>query len=481
MQPTLSISVPPVEDPHQAILAELKTQLGERKFERWFSNRTILNIQNDQLTVGVASPFLLTWMQNHFRPALLAAAQSVIGPSARIRFEVDERAGTSKESNGQRPHPSPLAADSSVGVPAGRPNLGTSISKSSSRPSRRRFASLDAFVEGDCNRLPLTAARQACDLPGSHLNPLYLHGGVGTGKTHLLEGIYQQIRRQFPSLQVLFITSEGFANYFTLALREHTLPSFRQRFRSVDVLLVDDVDFLDAKRVIQEEFLHTFQQLMSHGRQVVMTADRHPRLLSKLSDELTTRFLSGMVCRLESPDLATRHQVVKQYANGLKGDFSPDALEFVAKRFQNNFRELEGAVNCLQTYFSMTKRRITVTTARRVLADLERDCIRIIRIDDIEQAVCNLFRLQPKDLKSARRLRSVCQPRMLAMFLARKHTQAAYSEIGQFFGGRNHSTVMSAEKKVQNWIDQQQSIEVSSHEWLAHDLVDAIEQQLLAS
>jgi chromosomal replication initiator protein len=188
-----------------------------------------------------------------------------------------------------------------------------------------------------------------------------------------------------------------------------------------------------------------------------------------------------MVCRLETPDFATRHQLVKQYATALKGNFSPEALEFVARRFQNNFRELEGAVNCLQTYFSMTKKRITGSTARRVLADLERDCIRIIRLDDIEQAVCNLFKLQPKDLKSARRLRSISQPRMLAMFLARKHTQAAYSEIGQFFGGRNHSTVMSAEKKVRSWIAQRQPIEVSTQEWLAHDLVEAIEQQLLAS
>jgi chromosomal replication initiator protein len=309
---------------------------------------------------------------------------------------------------------------------------------------------------------------------------LFIYGPVGAGKTHLLEGLYREIRRTSSSLQVLFLTSEQFTNYFTQAYRDHTLPAFRQRFRTVDVLLVDDIDFLDAKRVVQEEFLHTFQQLESHGKLVVVCGDRHPRLLSKISEELKTRFLSGMVCRLEVPDLETRELIAVCKARKLDADFSPEALKYVAKRFSNSVRELEGALHCLQVYHRMTGKRVGMTAAREVLGDLERDCLRVVRMADIERAVCDLFGLDAADLKSARRARSVSEPRMMAMYLARRHTRAAYSEIGQFFGGRNHATVISADHKVTAWLAENAEVKVASQTWRLSDVLDALEQQLLA-
>ena len=185
---------------------------------------------------------------------------------------------------------------------------------SPAQPAGRRFADLADFVKGPCNELALTAALQICEQPGSRYNPLVLYGGVGTGKTHLLEASYRRLRAGHPALRVMFLSAEGFANHFTQALRDRSLPSFRQRFRSVDVLIIDDVDFLDGKRVIQEEFLHTVKQLESHDRQIVLSADRHPRLLTRLSEELVTRFISGIVCRMESPDLETRRAIVARKA-----------------------------------------------------------------------------------------------------------------------------------------------------------------------
>jgi chromosomal replication initiator protein len=322
------------------------------------------------------------------------------------------------------------------------------------------------------------AAEQVCEAPGARFNPLYIYGNVGTGKTHLVEGIYRKLRRHFPSLRVTYLTAEAFANYFTQALREHTLPAFRQKFRNVDVLLVDDVDFFNGKRVIQEEFLHTFKQLESHGRQIVLTSDRHPRLLTKLNEELTTRFVSGLLCRVETPELETRKRIVQRKARRLEAEISPEALQFIAERFRSNVRELEGALNCLQTYFFMTKKRVGVTAARKVLADLERDCVRVVRLADIEQAVCLLFGINSSDLKSSKRSRTVSQPRMLAMYLARKHTRAAYSEIGEYFGGRNHSTVMSAEKTVQQWLTERRPITVSAQTWSFDEVLESLEQQL---
>ena len=326
----------------------------------------------------------------------------------------------------------------------------------------------------------MTAVRQASERPDGAGGPLFIYGPVGAGKSHLLEGLYREIRRKTSALQVLFLTSEQFTNYFTQAYRDHTLPAFRQRFRTVDVLLVDDIDFLDAKRVVQEEFLHTFQQLESHGKLVVACGDRHPRLLSKISEELKTRFLSGMVCRLEAPDLETRERIAVCKARRLDADFSPEVLKYVARRFSNGVRELEGALHCLQVYHRMTGKRVGMTAAREVLGDLERDCLRVVRMADIERAVCDLFGLDATDLKSSRRARSVSEPRMMAMYLARRHTRAAYSEIGQFFGGRNHATVISADHKVAAWLAENAEVKVASQTWRLSDVLDTLEQQLLA-
>jgi chromosomal replication initiator protein len=342
------------------------------------------------------------------------------------------------------------------------------------------LAELSEYIAGPSTEIAVTACRQVAISPGLQFNPLYLHGAVGTGKSHLLEGICRQLRRSHPNLQVVLITAEGFANYFTQSLRDRTLPSFRQKFRGVDLLLVDDVDFFESKRVFQEEFLHTLADLIDHRRQVVMTGDRHPRLLAKLGDDLISRLQSGLVCRLETPDAETRRKIVTAKAARLDGEFAPEALDFIADRFTGSVRELEGALNCLQTYFAMTRQRITLSIARQVLADLERDCLRIVRLADVERVVCQLFGLRPKDLKSDSRVRTLAQPRMLAMFLARKHTPSAYSEIGQHFGGRNHSTVMSAERKVQGWLEENATVRIAAQDWTIGEIVSTLEQQLLA-
>ena len=301
------------------------------------------------------------------------------------------------------------------------------------------------------------------------------------GKTHLLEGIYRSIRAKFPALRIVYLTAETFGNYFTEAMRDHTMPSFRQRFRHVDVLLIDDVEFFEGKNKMQEEFLHTFQQLEGHQRQIVLTGDRHPRLFSKISEELSTRFLSGLVCRVESPDQETRERIVSRKSEQSGQKLAPDVRRFVAQRFRNNVRELEGALNCLETYRCMIKKRVNLAAARRILSDLERDCIRIIQLTDVESVVCDFFGVPAKDLKSSRRHRSVSEPRMLAMYLSRQHTRAAYSEIGQYFGGRNHSTVMSAEKKVREWLAQEHPIQVASETLSLSEIIDSLEQRLKVS
>ncbi len=491
-------SDPRVVNQHAAIETLLRTTIGPQSHQLWFRDKTALTIRHDELVVRVASPFLSTWLQRQFRDPLSSVAASVLGPAARVRFEIDgslaiAAASDSANAAGSLPRGGAKTTDpqspANLTPSAVAPPLGseaatltrTEVAPKSATGSARRFSDLADFVTGSCNQLAFTASRQVCEAPGERLNPLYLFGGVGLGKTHLLEGIYCELRRRFPSWNIVFLTSEQFANYFTQALRTHTLPSFRQRFRGVDVLLVDDVDFLDGKRVIQEEFLHTVKTLESLGKQLIVTADRHPRLLSQTSEELSTRFVSGLVCRLEAPDLETRTRVVQHKLTQRQLELTPDALALVAQWFRNNVRELEGALNCLEAHFAMTRQRMTGPNARQILADLQRDCVRIVRLADVERAVCDLFRLIPDELRSSSRARNVAQPRMLAMFLARKLTQAAYSEIGEFFGGRNHSTVISAERQVQGWLTVDTSFTIAARQWSAGELLQTLEQQLLAS
>ena len=203
--------------------------------------------------------------------------------------------------------------------------------------------------------------------------------------------------------------------------------------------------------------------------------------MPKMSEELTTRFLSGMVCRIEPPDKQTRLSIATQKAATLGASATPEALEYVANQFRNNVREIEGAINVLATLTRMTKKRVTLTAAKRVLANMQRDCTRIVRLGDVEEVVCEFFGIEANELKSSRRNRSISQPRMMAMFLARKLTGAAYSEIGNFFGGRNHSTVKSAEKKVLTWIDDSSEFNIASYTWTAENILEQLEQKLRAS
>ena len=484
MQPECVVSVAPVPAPEQAISEVLLSLIGQRSYDLWFRQKTRLAVEHDELVVYAASPFLLSWLQKQHRAPLAQAARTILGAAARLKFDVDANlAAAMRPAQAQPPARETCSGALAQAEPAMEaPPRTASVPMAAATAVRngRRFSDLADFVIGPNSALAMTAIGQVGEGGAAAAGSLFIYGPVGSGKSHLLEGLYRELRRKQPDWQVLFLSSEQFTNYFTQAYREHTLPAFRQRFRMVDALLVDDVDFLDAKRVVQEEFLHTFQQLESRGKLVVACGDRHPRLLSKVSEELKTRFLSGMVCRLEPPALETREKIAIGKAQRLDAEISPEALKYVARRFAGSVRELEGALHCLQVYHRMTGKRVGTTAAREVLGDLERDCLRVVRMGDIERAVCDLFGLEAADLKSSRRSRSVSEPRMLAMYLARRHTRAAYSEIGEFFGGRNHATVISADRKVADWLAQDARVKVASQSWRLADVLSTIEQQLLA-
>lgn len=512
-------------------------RFGVRNYDNFLRNRARFRLEHNHLHVLVNHPFVMELLQSRFREPLLLAARSVYGPAITLQFTLDPD-GASRSKAGQYAPSvtSPADAREIDGVaaspvagraasrlataflrenPHATPNHGTESSRASdprrataggteaapasdsrppskpgapgpgaatgSAPSGRRLARLDEFVEGRGSRSALAAARDFVQRDPGDRGSLYVFGPTGTGKTHLLEGIVHSLRRGPTGEQALLLTAEQFTNLFTSALRSHGLPAFRQKLRGVDVLLIDDVDFLDGKPKVQEEFLHTLQQLESAGRRFVLAADRHPRLLSRTRPELQSRYLSGTTCRVELPDQATREQIVARKALSLGLLLPPEAARIIAQRIQTSVRELEGALHNLRNLHRASGQPVSLALARQVVSEIERDCVRVVRLPDIERVVCETFGVSVEELRSARRTRVVSEPRMLAMYLARRHTRAAYAEIGAYFGGRNHATVMSAEKKVQSALDNGAEVVVSIQPWRMADLVQAIEQQLLAS
>jgi chromosomal replication initiator protein len=288
------------------------------------------------------------------------------------------------------------------------------------------------------------------------------------------------VRSRQPGVRILHLTAEAFTNGFLDAMRSGTLPSFRARYRRAEALLVDDVHFLAAKRATQDEFLHTFNALMAEGAAIVLACDQHPRLVAKLTDELTTRFLGGMVVRLEAPDLATRRAILKAKAAARGVDLPEAVIGYVAEHLRASVRELEGALHSLIAHAVLAGKKLDLALAKTALRDTIRHTAQAVALKDVERAVCQLFQIDPETLKSEGRARAVSHPRMMAMYLSRKHTGAAYSEIGRFFGGRNHSTVIAAEKKVLGWLrDEQRNGLLAGFETVA-DILAALERALQA-
>ncbi len=490
------------QDPVTALLAALRNEIGEQNFQHWFHKRTRFQVSGDRFVVYVANPFILNWLLRRFRSALTRAAQLVLGLSASCQLEVDESLlsdtatavnpetdGAEKSGADQKKEnaASGATASSTSSSTRKRPHAAAQQPSEYDRPgsltlpnNRRKFRSFDSFVSGECNDLAALAARQVSAAPGDRYNPLFIHGGTGTGKTHLLEAIYTEARRQHSTKNVMYLTSEAFTNYFTSALTSRTVPSFRQRFRNVDVLLIDNIEFLDNKRATQEEFLHTIVQVIEHGGQVVVSSDRHPRMLTKHREELTTRFVSGLVCRIEAPDETTRHKLVRSMVVGTKAVFSDEALDYIVRRHRN-MREIQGAINQLEGQFSLTGRRISLTVAREILGEMAEECRRLVRISDVEKVVCEAFGVTAADLRSASRRKAIALPRAVAMFLSRRMTKSAYREIGMYFGGRDHSTVVAAERKVTDLVTRGEALDLptSCPGRTFGELIDALEQRLM--
>jgi chromosomal replication initiator protein len=323
------------------------------------------------------------------------------------------------------------------------------------RPDGRRSVLLpkytfDNFVVGASNQFAHAASKAVANQPGDHYNPLFIYGGVGLGKTHLVNAIGHQVLDRNPSARVVYLSSESFMNELIAALRRDRMDEFKARFRKIDVLIVDDVQFLAGRERTQEEFFHTFNSLYDGHHQIVLTSDKFPKEIPDLEERLRNRFEWGLIADIQPPDVETRVAILEKKAEVEGVELPQDVAIFLATNIDSNVRELEGSLTRLGAFASLNKCPITVDFARDVLQSVLRErADRAITIESIQKAVCDFFRIRPNDLRSKRRTRTVALPRQVAMYLCRRYTNASFPVIGDRFGGRDHSTVIHAAQVIE--------------------------------
>ncbi|MCA9174668.1 MAG: chromosomal replication initiator protein DnaA [Planctomycetales bacterium] len=469
----------------RAIRRALTEQIGQDRYDVWFGDRIEMQVAGRRLTVISRNQFGLDRLRKDFAQDLSAVARRMLGPAGAVEYAVSATPPQPLESVGGVRDADPSdGAPVATKRPASRRNAtkvaahgavqGARMEAGTGLPHAHR---LDNFVVSDGTQVALTSAQIVLDRPGQ-CSPLFVYGPSGCGKTHLLDGIRRAAMTRMR--RIVMLSAEQFTSEFLGALHGSGLPNFRRRYRDVELLMLDDVQFFANKRATLVELQHTLDSLLRQHRQVVLSADRSPAELNGLGPELVTRMAGGLVCGMEHPGQEARVRILQSIC-GTAGLSAPlDVIEFVAGQLSGDARQLRGAAHRLLAYSEATGEQVTVTMAERVLSDVIRATCRAVRLKDIESAVCDVFGLQPEDLHSERRSRAVSQPRMLAMWLARKHTRAAFSEIGDYFGGRSHSTVISASKKVSGWVQDGSAIQVAHGECPIDDAIRRVETRLRA-
>lgn len=494
-----------------AIRATLADKVGQERFDLWLGPSCRLSLRGEALLVELPNRFSQDWVRSHFRDEIEAASAERLGKPTAVEFRVDATLARTSDgerncrqsgrTNAEAPPPTNAGARPTTAIrkehaESARDELeprhelvgprdelvesAVSFPRNGAKPAahRRKFSTLEGFVVGASNRLAHASARMVAEQPG-RMSPLLVHGPTGVGKTHLLEGILSATRSARPGIHAVYLSAEQFTTHFLEALRGGSgLPNFRRKYRGVELLIIDGLQFFAGKDATVSELLHTTDTLMREGRQLVFAADRPATDLRQLSDGLMTRLSAGLVCGIDPPDYPTRVGILQQLARSRGMSLGDDVAEFVATHLTAHARELCGALNRLEAAARMLHKPITRPMAEDALAEMIRHNSCTVRLADVDQAVCEVLGLEAEMLQSAGRGKQVSQPRMLAMWLARKHTRAALSEIGRHFGRRSHSTVLSAQKTVGGWLANQSTLELSGRRWNVEEMVRRIEERL---
>jgi len=442
-------------------LSVLRAELGEATFRSWFKHIEFGELTEKKLVLYVPTKFMKDWIHTHYSDRILTILKNDNIPVSSIFFEL-QKFKTTKE---------PLNNNLEKTTTSSKPSIHTKYSSDESGDHNSMLGapldsnlSFDNFVVGGSNELAYAAAKRITEVERVSFNPLFLYGGVGLGKTHLMHAMALEIKKNWPERKVLYLSAEKFMYQFIKALRFKDTMSFKQQFRSVDVLMVDDIQFIAGKDSTQEEFFHTFNTLIDHNHQVVISADRSPVDLDGIEERIRSRLGWGLVTDIHASDYELRLGVLQTKAKKHVEDnpeiiIKDNILEFLAQRIDSNIRVLEGALNRVIAYSSFVNKPLTIEMAQEVLKDLIRASQRKITIDDIQRKVADYYNIRLSDLLSARRSRTIARPRQVAMYLSKILTTRSLPEIGRKFGGRDHTTVIHAVKRIESLQDSDNAIQ----------------------
>jgi len=428
------------EQAWQATLSQLQLEMPRPTFEAWMRDATLVSNDESTYVIGVADTNRKDWLENRLRGTVKRTLSGIVGRSVEVRFEVE-----ASTRNGLH---------SEVSSPTNEPSI-PEIAPTSPPASLNPKYTFENFVVGPSNRLAHAASVAAAENPAKAYNPLFIYGGVGLGKTHLLQAVGNACRVR--GLQVLYVSSEEFTNDLINAIRTHTTEAFRDKYRSIDVLLIDDIQFIAGKESTQEEFFHTFNTLHGQDKQLVMSSDRPPKAMVTLEERLRSRFEWGLTVDIQPPDLETRQAILRSKAERARREVDSAVIELIARRVQSNIRELEGALTRVMAYADLIGQPLTLELAGSALADLLPRHRTLTALQIIE-VVATYYNIRLETLMGRDRSKDVARPRQVAMYLIREETDASLPAIGDALGGRDHTTIMYGCDKIGDMIERDDAL-----------------------
>jgi len=425
-------------------LEVLERELPRPSYETWLKNTRPVALYGDTMIVAAPNEFARNWVEKRYAPLLMRVLSDVLGRTISLRFVIPSSG--EEDARVEAAVAAATVAPQAVAPPS-------TVSDSSGALLNPKYT-FESFVIGNGNRFAHAACLAAAEAPARAYNPLFIYGGVGLGKTHLMQAIGHYVLSNSDSLRVVYVSSETFTNELINAIRDHTTVGFRNRYRNVDVLLIDDIQFLAGKESTQEEFFHTFNALHAADKQVVISSDRPPKEIPTLEERLRSRFEGGLISDIQPPDLETRTAILRKKASQERLDIPDDVLHFIAVKIDTNIRELEGALIRLIAFSSLTREPVSLDLAAEALRDMFPETPpRTIHIREIKQVVAEHYGLSVHDFDIRKRTRALAFPRQVAMALARDLTDLSLPKIGEEFGGRDHTTVLHACEKIARQAD----------------------------
>lgn len=484
----------PPTDWQSQLESVLLQYVGDASYQLWFNRQTHFVWENQVLTLRVPNRYFQVWLTRKFTQAIKAAIRDVFQVDAPFKFLIDptvtppSTASNKGESNlplfeGDGNNPSSAKEDNEKGeVPETSTltlaELPPAVTPGPTLRTARRWMDLNSFAVGPSNRLAHSAVRMLLDQPELTPNPLALFGPPGTGKTHLLEGLFLELRKKYGEVGVLYFTAEEFVTRFLTALRSDGMPAFRKQFREAQALLIDQLDFMERKHSSQDELTHTIQSLVKHGRFVAVTCSAHPKLLTQELPRLAEQLLGGGIWNLELPDHRTRQAIIQAKLGKYQMMLPPEVIAWLAERLRGSARELEGTLHQIRQRMLIDNRPATLPWVRSILNNLNHIVDKVITLEELEGVVCKRIGIDPARLKEPTRVRNISYPRMLVMYLARKLLNLSYTEIGQYYGGKTHTTAMAAERKVEQWLAEDAPLFSSLDRCPVRDIIEDVEREI---